>query len=180
MRNFDTGRSRVKDQITRFTDPNYGRDAFMSMVGEAAPTVDSFLARQAANGGSSQMAREQAQSARQQAFGQGLQSLNQMQRGAQQTAAQLSQGLMQDDLQRKQLAFKRRQANKGGGLAGILGQIAGTGLGALAGGVGASVGGSVGKQLGNMLGESSGSDNSSGPGSPPGNFPDQNGPTLLG
>lgn len=137
-RTFSTGRNEVRDQIDRFSDPNYGRDAFMDMVGNAAPTVDSFLARQAANGGSAQMAREQAQEARQQTFAQGLGALNQMQRGAQQTAASLSQGLMQDDTTRrnfdKKLAFQKRQANKGGGLGGLLGEIAGTGLGIFTGG----------------------------------------------
>lgn len=148
---YSTGRNQVRDQIDRFSDPNYGRDAFMDMVGNAAPTVDSFLARQAANGGSSQMAREQAQGARQQTFAQGLGALNQMQRGAQQTAASLSQGLMQDDTTRrnfdKKLAFQKRQANKGGGLGGLLGQIGGTVLGSFAGPLGAKAGASVGGAL---------------------------------
>lgn len=149
------GREAVRNQIERFTDPNYGRDAFMDMVGNAAPTVDSFLARQAANGGSEQMAREQAQSARQQTFSKGLDALNQMQRGAQQTAAQLSQGLMRDQTRRwqtkQQLQFKRDKMNQGGGLGGILGQVAGTALGSLAGGVGAGAGGALGKKIGGMF-----------------------------
>lgn len=146
-RTFTTGRRNVRDQIQRFSDPNYGRDAFMDMIGNAAPTVDSFLARQAANGGSSQMAREQAQGARQQSFAQGLGALNEMQRGAQQTAASLSQSLMQDDTTRRnfdrRLEFKRAQANRGSGLGGLLGQIAGTGLGMFTGGAASGLAGSL-------------------------------------
>ena len=144
MSDFRTGRQSVRDQIERYSSPNYGRDAFMDMIGDSAPTIDSFMARQAANGGSQQMAREQAQQARQKTFGQGLQAYNQMQRGAQQTAASLSQGLMNDQRQREQfqaqMQFKRNQANKGGGLMGILGQIGGTALGSLAGPFGAKAG----------------------------------------
>ena len=151
MSDFRTGRQTVRDQIQRYSNPNYGRDAFMDMVGEAAPTVDSFLARQAANGGSEQMAREQAQSARQQTFAQGMGAYNQMQRSAQQTAASLAQGLMNDQRQRQQfqaqMEFKRNQANKGGGLMGILGQIGGTALGSLAGPLGAKAGSELGSQL---------------------------------
>lgn len=162
MQDFSTGRDAVRDQIERFSDPTYGQDAFMNMVGQAAPTINDFTARQAANGGSSQMAREQAQSARQQTFSQGLDALNQMQRSAQQTAAQQAQGLMQDDTQRwqtkKQLAFKRDQLEaQQGGLGSMLGSLAGTAAGAFLGPMGAQAGGNLGSKIGGMFGGGGGS-----------------------
>lgn len=127
-----------------YMDPTYGQEAFMQTVRDAAPTLDTFLAQQAANGGSEYMAREQSQAARGRAMSRGLDAYNQYQQQAQQTAANMSMSIAQESARRQQYEHK---ANRGGGLKSMLGTVGGTLLGSFAGPMGAQAGAKLGGQL---------------------------------
>ena len=130
----NSARGQLYQQTQRMQEPGYGRDAFMDVVQEAAPSLDTFLSAQAASGGSSTMAREQAQAAQARAARRGAQAFGQHQLGMQQQAMGGLRALMQNN-QKRRLARKRREAQKGG-LGQVLGTIGGSLIGGFTGGFG--------------------------------------------
>lgn len=127
---FNNPASEAMSMFERLSDPTYGLDYFRQVATDTAPTAQTFLRVQAAQGGSPLIAQEQLEAARRTASEQALSQFRQFRLGADQNAGDYLRTFYSQE-QFNQQMFQQRQAERRQFWGSLLNQglnIAGVGL----------------------------------------------------